>query len=87
MKVLNMRLKHLTSACLVLLLSLLMSQCTFRKSAAQSQGQSGPSDAVATVATDDEFAAALRRAQQSAKSDGLGRAFEVESKISIAVAT
>lgn len=79
-----MRLKHLTSACLILPLSLLVSQCTFRKSAAQSQGQSGPPDTAAAVATDDEFAAALRRAQQSAQSDGLGRAFEVESKISIA---
>lgn len=79
-----MSLKRLMSACLVLPLSLLVSQCTFRKSAAQSQEQSGPTAAAAAAAADDEFAAALRRAQQSAKSDGLGRAFKVESKISLA---
>jgi hypothetical protein len=71
------------SACLILLLSLLRSQCTFRRSSAQAPGQSGPRDAVAAVAADDAFAAALRRAQQNAGSDGLGRAFKVESKISL----
>lgn len=72
------------SACLVLLLGLLTSQCTFRKSAAQAHDQSGPPDAPVAVAADDAFANALRRAQRSAQSDGLSRAFKVESKISIA---
>jgi len=82
-----MSFKHLTSACLILLLSVLMTQCTSSKSNAKFQGQPAPQphDAgKAAVATDDAFAAALERAERSAESDGFSRAFKVEAKISLA---
>jgi hypothetical protein len=78
-----MRLKHLLCACLTLLLSLLVSQCTSGKRAALSPARAAPPAAAPAAAADDAFAAALRRAQQSAQSDGLGRAFRVESKVSL----
>lgn len=78
-----MRLKHLLCACLTLPLSLLMSQCTSSKRTALSPTRAAPPDASSSAAADDAFAAALKHAQQSAKSDGLSRAFRVESKISL----